>query len=43
MGLDELKEKLPAVGEKLGPGDIWTQEAEEALFEEIWHGNGDGR
>ena len=43
MGLDELKEKLPAVGEKLGPGNTWTQEAEEALFEELWRANGDDR
>ena len=43
MGLDELKEKLPAVGEKLGPGNTWTQEAEEVLFEELWRANGDDR
>jgi threonine dehydrogenase-like Zn-dependent dehydrogenase len=33
LGLDELKEKLPEVGEKLGAGDVWTIETETALFE----------
>ena len=33
MGLDELKEKLPAVAEKLAPGDTWNDEAETALFD----------
>jgi hypothetical protein len=33
MGLDELKETLPDVAEKLGPGDTWNDEAEKALFE----------
>ena len=33
MGLDELKEKLPAVAEKLAPGDTWNDEAEAALFD----------
>jgi hypothetical protein len=36
MGLDELAEKLPAVAEKLGPGNVWTVEAEAALFETCW-------
>ncbi len=36
MGLDELKEKLPEVAEKLGPGEVWTQAAEEALIEACW-------
>ncbi len=36
MGLDELKERLPEVGEKLGEGNLWTQEAEEALIEQKW-------
>ena len=36
MGLGELKEKLPEVAEKLGPGDMWTNEAERALFEQFW-------
>ncbi len=38
MGLGELKEKLPAVGAKLGPGDVWTNEAEKALIDELWRG-----
>ncbi|WP_300406297.1 alcohol dehydrogenase catalytic domain-containing protein [Nocardioides sp.] len=33
MGLDELKESLPAVAEKLSPGDTWNDEAEAALFD----------
>jgi threonine dehydrogenase-like Zn-dependent dehydrogenase len=33
MGLDELKETLPEVAAKLGPGDTWNDEAERALFE----------
>ncbi len=33
MGLDELKEKLPAVADKLAPGDTWNDEAEAALFD----------
>jgi len=36
MGLDELKAALPEVAEKLGPGDVWTNEAEEALIEKYW-------
>lgn len=42
MGLDELQEKMPEVAKKLGPGGVWTQEAEAALFEEAWTGNGHG-
>ena len=41
MGLDELAERMPDVGEKLGPGTVWTQEAEMALFERAWKGDGD--
>lgn len=37
MGLNELEEKLPKVAEKLGPSNMWTVEAEAALFEECWH------
>jgi len=33
MGLDELKESLPQVAEKLSPGDTWNDEAEKALFD----------
>lgn len=40
MGMDELKEKLPEIGAKLGPGNVWTQEAEAALIEKYWQENG---
>ena len=36
MGLDELKDKLPDVAEKLGPCDVWTDEAEQVLIENYW-------
>lgn len=36
MGLDELEEKLPEVAEKLGPGHVWTDEAEQVLIEKYW-------
>ena len=32
-GLDELAEKHPDIGEKLGPNNTWTKEAEQLLFE----------
>lgn len=35
-GIDELKEKLPEVAQKLAPGDVWTHEAEAALIERFW-------
>jgi hypothetical protein len=38
MGLGELKEKLPDIAEKLEPGDMWTNEAEQALIERFWRG-----
>jgi threonine dehydrogenase-like Zn-dependent dehydrogenase len=38
MGLNELKEKLPDIAAKLDPGDMWTAEAEAALFEKYWRG-----
>lgn len=38
IGLDELAEVLPEVAEKLEPGNMWTMEAEEALFEKYWKG-----
>lgn len=38
MGLDELKEKLPDVAEKLGPGNTWNDEAEKALFDSLLSG-----
>jgi hypothetical protein len=36
MGLDELKDKLPDVAEKLGPCDVWTDQAEQVLIENYW-------
>jgi hypothetical protein len=30
--LAELRERLPEVYAKLGPGEVWTAEAEEALL-----------
>lgn len=36
MGLDELGEKLPEVAENLGPGNVWTNAAEEVLLEKYW-------
>jgi D-arabinose 1-dehydrogenase-like Zn-dependent alcohol dehydrogenase len=36
MGLEELKEKLPEVAEKLQEGKVWTPEAEETLIEKLW-------
>ena len=38
VGLDELAEILPEIAEKLEPGNMWTTEAEEALFEKYWKG-----
>jgi threonine dehydrogenase-like Zn-dependent dehydrogenase len=38
MGLSELRDKLPEIAEKLAPGNMWTAEAEEALFEKYWRG-----
>jgi threonine dehydrogenase-like Zn-dependent dehydrogenase len=35
-GLPELKERFPEVAAKLGPGDVWTPEAERALIEQFW-------
>ena len=36
LGLDELEKSLPEVAAKLEPGNMWTSEAEEALFEKYW-------
>jgi threonine dehydrogenase-like Zn-dependent dehydrogenase len=36
MGLAELPERLPEVAAKLGPGGMWTNEAEEALIDKLW-------
>lgn len=37
-GLDELADVIPEVADKLEPGNMWTIEAEEALFEKYWKG-----
>ena len=36
MSLEEVKENLPEVAEKLGEDGVWTPEAEEALIEKFW-------
>lgn len=36
LGLDELAEKIPSVAAKLGSGNVWTVDAEAALFEKYW-------
>lgn len=38
LGLDELHKHFPEIAEKLEPGNMWTLEAEEALFEKFWKG-----
>ncbi len=40
LGLDELQEELPEVAAHLGPGNVWTKEAEAALIERHWDENG---
>ena len=35
-GIAELHEKYPDIAAKLGPGDVWTREAEQALIEGFW-------
>ena len=36
IGLDDLHKIHPDIAEKLEPGNMWTAEAEEALFEKYW-------
>ncbi len=36
MSLDELAEQYPQIGSKLGEGNTWTRQAEEALFDQLW-------
>lgn len=36
MSLSELKDKLPEIAEKLGEGNMWTTDAEQALIEKLW-------
>ena len=38
IGLDELHETEPEIAAKLEPGNMWTTEAEEALFEKYYKG-----
>ena len=35
-GLDDLATTEPDVAQKLGPGGVWTSEAEQALLERYW-------
>jgi len=35
-GLPDLKTVVPAVAERLAPGDVWTREAEAMLIELLW-------
>jgi len=35
-GVSELKETLPRIAEHLGPGCVWTSEAERVLIEDYW-------
>lgn len=37
MSLNELEEKMPEIGAKLGPGNTWTLQAEAELFERCWN------
>jgi len=38
IGLDELHKTEPEIAAKLEPGNMWTAEAEEALFEKYYKG-----
>lgn len=38
IGLDELADIHPDIAARLEPGNMWTVEAEEALFEKYWKG-----
>ena len=35
-GIAELTERHPDVAARLGPGGVWTPEAEQALIEQFW-------
>jgi threonine dehydrogenase-like Zn-dependent dehydrogenase len=37
-GLAELEDKHPEIAEALGPGGVWTDEAERRLIERFWTG-----
>jgi threonine dehydrogenase-like Zn-dependent dehydrogenase len=36
IGLHELKDRYPAIAEGLGENELWTLDAEKALFEQFW-------
>ncbi len=36
MSIHELKATYPDVAAQLGPGDVWTPAAEQALIERLW-------
>ncbi len=36
LSIEELKERYPEVGAALGPGDMWSAAAEQALIETFW-------
>ncbi len=36
IGLSELKDKYSDIADALGPGDVWTAEAERRLIERFW-------
>ncbi|MBM9521029.1 zinc-binding dehydrogenase [Desulforhopalus vacuolatus] len=38
IGLDDLHKTEPEIAAKLGPGNMWTVEAEKVLFEKYWKG-----
>ena len=38
IGVDKLGKHLPRIAEKLGANNLWTNEAEQALIEELWPG-----
>ncbi|MBP8864277.1 MAG: zinc-binding dehydrogenase, partial [Anaerolineae bacterium] len=38
LGLAELAEQYPDIGAAMGPGHVWTNEAERRLIETFWQG-----
>ena len=36
ISLEELKDRFPKIGEKLGENNLWTNNAEKALIENMW-------
>jgi len=36
ISLEELKDRFPKIGEKLGENNLWTNDAEKALIENLW-------